>query len=56
MLKTEDEKRTTALRKNCTSLKESTKKISTIMENLNIRLDLIENIMGIYSGKEKHKI
>lgn len=26
------------------------------MENLNIRLDLIENIMGIYSGKEKHKI
>jgi len=51
-----DEDRTNALKVDCDKLRESTGGLKSMMSTLQNKIDACENVMGIYSGKEKHKI
>ena len=54
--KKHDEDRGRQLKLDCDQLKESSKKLKGMMELLASKLDNCERVMGLYSGKEKHKL
>lgn len=54
--KTHDEERTQALKVDCDKLRKSSQDIQATMALLQKKMDNCEAVMGMYSGKEKHKI
>ena len=51
-----DEDRCLAIKKDCDSLRASTTNLRSLCSTLQSKMDKLENVMGIYSGKEKHKV
>lgn len=51
-----DEDRSKALKKDCDALQASSKNLKAMTSLLQQKLDNLENVMGIYSGREKHKV
>ena len=51
-----DEDRSKAIKKDCDALLASSQNLRSLTNILKSKIDSLENIMGIYSGKEKHKI
>lgn len=51
----EHEDRTAAARKDCNDLVNSSRMIIDQVESLHKRIDILEETMGVYSAKEKHK-
>ena len=51
-----DEDRTLALKKDCDALRQSSISLRNLCSLLQSKMDNLENVMGIYSGKEKHKL
>jgi hypothetical protein len=51
-----DEDRNMALKKDCDALRTSSATLKGMCCTLGSKLDALENIMGIYSAKEKHKL
>ena len=51
-----DEDRCLALKKDCDSLMKNTQELRSMCSTLQAKLDGLENVMGIYSGKERHKV
>ena len=51
-----DEDRSLALKKDCDCLLKSTQNLRSMCSLLQAKLDNLENVMGIYSGKERHKV
>ena len=56
MVRTANEERTERLKNDCQRLHDSSIRLKNLMEQINGRIDSIEFTMGIYSGKEKHKV
>jgi hypothetical protein len=54
--KKNDEDRSKALKVDCDRLRESSRALLAKMSELSTRMDNCETAMGIYSGKEKHKV
>ena len=51
-----DEDRNLALKKECDALTKSSVQLRSMVSSLQAKLDGLENVMGIYSGKERHKV
>ena len=51
-----DEDRSLALKKDCDALQASTNNLRGLTSTLQAKMDNLETVMGIYSGKEKHKV
>ena len=43
------------MKADCRNLANSTQALKNLMQNLSDRMNNIENTMGIYNGKEKHR-
>ena len=56
MVRKVNEDRTQHLKDDCQKLNDSSIRIKNLMDSLLKRADQIEYTMGIYSGKEKHKL
>jgi seryl-tRNA synthetase len=54
--KKNDEDHTKTLKLDCDRLRESTQGLKQTLNLLVNKLDHCENVMGIYSGKEKHRL
>ena len=51
-----DEEKSRALKADCDALTKSSRDLRHMMGELMLRVDKCEQVMGIYSGKEKHKV
>lgn len=51
-----NEERTQLIKNDCQKLHDSSIQLRSLLHNISERVDSLENAMGIYSAKEKHKI
>lgn len=54
--KKHDEDRNQQIKVDCDHLREGSKKLKGMVALLQSRMDQCEIVMGIYSGKEKHRL
>jgi hypothetical protein len=54
--KKHNEDRTLQVKKDCDLLREGSRKLKGMMSHLQSKIDQCETFMGIYSGKEKHRL
>ena len=54
--KKHNEDRTQQIKKDCDLLREGSNKLKGMMSHLQSKIDKCESFMGIYSGKEKHRL
>ncbi len=56
MSKKHDEDRNQQIKVDCDRLREGSKKLKGMVSLLQSKMDQCEIVMGIYSGKEKHRL
>lgn len=56
LAKKHNEDRTQLIKKDCDLLREGSRKLKGMMVQLQAKIDQCESFMGIYSGKEKHRL
>lgn len=56
LAKKHNEDRTHQIKKDCDLLRDGSKKLKGMMAHLQAKMDQCESFMGIYSGKEKHRL